>query len=70
MGWDRFGLYPKDAIKKKGGLFEGSISIKALEIAGPLNWLIGGEKHPNQEDFNKTKRFIDEIINKYDNEEK
>ena len=71
MGWEKFGSYPKDAIKKKGGLFEGSISIKTFETMGFLKWFGGGlnKNHPNQEDFNKTKRFIDEIINKYDNDE-
>ena len=70
MGWERFGSYPKDAIIKKGGLFEGSISIKALDTIAPFNWFGGLNKnHPNEEDFNKTKKFIDDIINKYDNNE-
>ena len=70
MGWERFGSYPKDAIIKKGGLFEGSISIKALDIIASFNWFGGLNKnHPNEEDFNKTKKFIDDIINKYDNNE-
>ena len=69
MGWERFGSYPKDAIIKKGGLFEGSISIKAFDTVGPLKWFGGNKNHPNQDDFNNTKRFIDEIINKYDNDD-
>ena len=70
MGWEKFGSYPKDAIIKKGGLFEGSISIKALDTIAPFNWFGGLNKnHPNEEDFNKTKKFIDDIINKYDNNE-
>ena len=49
MGWERFGSYPKDAIIKKGGLFEGSISIKALDTIAPFNWFGGLNKnHPNQ----------------------
>jgi flavodoxin len=69
MGFEKFGYYPKNYIIKKGGLFEGALSIKAYDAFGPFK-LIGGinKNKPNEDDFNNTKRFIDNIVMKYENE--
>ena len=62
-GSEKYTLYPKDAIEKKGGKFIGGWGCLGKAVFFPLNMFGGVNKvKPDEEDFKKGTEFLKKLI--------
>ena len=62
-GYEKYTLYPKDAIEKKGGKFIGWWGCLGKAVFFPLNIFGGVNKvKPDEEDFKKGTEFLKKLI--------
>ena len=62
-GYEKYTLYPKDAIEKKGGKFIGGWGCLGKAVFFPLNMFGGVNKvKSDEEDFKKGTEFLKKLI--------